>query len=272
MTFAASEPLDIDALRRSRRGERIGGDIRYFEELASTSTTASELAAAGAAEGVVVIAESQSRGRGRLGRSWLSPPYRNLYVSLVLRPPIAPTQAPILALVAGLATADALAATGVEPRIKWPNDVLVDGRKVAGILAEMAGDGASVSAVVLGIGINVNLGLDELPEDLRDKAGSVAAALGAPVARHDLAARLLAAFQQRYDRFVASGFSALRDEWNRLSCLNGERVDIVDGGRHVVGTVSGVATDGALELVCDDGRRERIVAGEVTVAGGYERG
>lgn len=271
MPTTGALPLDIDTLRAARRGARIGGDIRWFESLESTNTTARELAAAGAPEGVVVIAEGQTAGRGRLGRSWVSPPFRNLYLTIVLRPPLAPAQAPLLALVGGLAAAEAIAACGVDARIKWPNDVLVDGRKVAGLLAEMDSDGERLAAVLLGIGINVNLGLDELPEELRDKAGSVAAALGRPVARHELAAGLLAAFERSYDAFLQGGFAALRDDWNRLSCLGGRHVRIVDGGRRIEGTVVGIGADGTLELRGGDGAALHVVAGEVTVADGYAR-
>ena len=271
MTDVGREPLDIDLLRDHRRGARIGGDVRYFESLPSTSTTARELAAAGAPEGVVVVAEGQTQGRGRLGRSWVSPPYRNLYLTIVLRPPLAPSDAPLIALVAGLATAEAVASFGVAARLKWPNDVLVDGRKVAGLLAEMESDGEQLAAVLLGIGINVNLALAEFPEELRAKAGSLAAALGRPVARHELADRLLSAFEQRYDQFLRDGFAALCDDWNRLSCLGGQQVEVVDGTRRIAGEVLGLAADGTLELAAADGTRHRIVAGEVSIVDGYGR-
>lgn len=267
-----SLPLDADALRRSRAGARLGADVRYFESLDSTNTTARELARDGAPEGVVVLAEGQTRGRGRLGRSWASPPHRNIYLSLLLRPPIAPAMAPQLALVAGLSTARALASFGLDARIKWPNDVLVDGRKLAGILTEMEGDGERLDAVILGIGINVNLALDEFPEELRDKAGSVAAALGRSVARHEVIERLLSALEHDYDRFVMHGFRPLRDEWNRLSQLNGRWVEVEDGARRLSGTVVGLGEDGALELRDANGRSEMVWAGDVSVVDGYAQG
>lgn len=271
MAYGDCLPLDIAALRALRRGRRFGADIRHFDRLESTNTTARDLARGGVAEGVVVIAEAQSRGRGRLGRSWVSPPYRNLYLSLVLRPDMEPAAAPQLALVAGLATARAIASLGVDAQVKWPNDVLIAGRKVAGILTEMESDGDNLSAVILGIGVNVNLGLDELPAELRDKAGSVAAALGREVPRHELADRLLSDLEQDYDRFVMHGFGALRDEWNRRSCLNGRRVAVDDCGRRVSGEVVGLGEDGSLELRGAGGERLHVVAGDVTVVDGYTR-
>lgn len=275
MAFAAAQPLDVEALRAlragARAGARIGGDIRYFDSLESTNTTARELAQAGAPEGVVVIAEAQTRGRGRLGRSWVSPPYRNLYMSVLLRPHTTPADAPQLALVAGLATARAIAAMGAAAQIKWPNDVLIGGRKVAGILTEMECDGDR-SAVVVGIGVNVNLALDEFPEELRAKGGSLGAALGRAVPRHELADRLLSALEQDYDRFSMHGFAALRDAWNQLSCLSGRWVEVEDGTRRVAGSVLGLGDDGSLALRGADGAIEHVVAGDVTVVEGYARG
>jgi len=272
MSFVDALPLDIDALRRLRRETRFGRDIRYFDSLASTNTTARELALAGTPEGVVVIAEAQTRGRGRLGRSWVSPPYRNLYLSVLLRPPLPPAAAPQIALVAGLSAARAIAAFGATAQVKWPNDVLVDGRKVAGILTEMESDGDRIAAVILGIGINVNLALDEFPEELRDKAGSVAAALGHSVARHELADRLLSALERDYDLFCMQGFAALRDDWNRLSCLSGRSVEIADGTRRVAGAVIGLDADGSLLLRAADGTQVSVLAGDVTVLDGYGTG
>lgn len=272
MPTPGAQPLDIETLRATRSGARIGADIRWFESLPSTNTTARELAAAGAAEGVVVLAEGQTAGRGRLGRSWVSPPFRNLYLTIVLRPAVTPAEAPLIALVGGLATAEAVATYGIDARLKWPNDVLVDGRKVAGLLAEMDCDGDRLAAVLLGIGVNVNLGLDELPEELRDKAGSVAAALDRTLARHELADHLLSAFERRYDQFLRDGFAALRDDWNRMSCLGGRQVEIVDGDRRISGEVVGLAADGTLELRSTGGETHHVVAGEVTIVDGYGRG
>lgn len=269
MQPVAGEPLDVEALRRRRAGARLGAAIHYFDEIGSTNNEARERALAGCPEGTVVLAESQTRGRGRLGRSWVSPPYRNLYLSVVLRPTLDPAAVPQLALVAGWAAARAARAFGVDAVIKWPNDILADGRKVAGILAEMEAGPDGLAFVVLGIGVNVNLGLDELPDELRDKAGSLAAAAGRVLPRHEVAARLLAELEDGYTRFCTGGFAALRDEWNGLSCLAGRRVRIDDASGSYEGTVVGLADDGTLELRRDDGRSVHVVAGDVTVVGGY---
>jgi BirA family biotin operon repressor/biotin-[acetyl-CoA-carboxylase] ligase len=216
-----------------------------------------------------VIAEAQSAGRGRLGRTWHSPPGTNLYTSIVLRPRLEPAQVPQLALVAGLAVADALAAaTGVDARLKWPNDVLVDGRKVAGILTEMEAEVEAVRHVIVGIGVNLNG--DRFPDDLADKATSLRLVTGAPVSRAAVTAALLAALEARYHAFVAAGFPPLRAAWTARSWLDGKEVRVAAAEGEIRGRVAGVADDGALELLAPDGTRRRIVAGDVSLAATYE--
>jgi BirA family biotin operon repressor/biotin-[acetyl-CoA-carboxylase] ligase len=265
---AADAPLDIEALRKARAAARIGHRIEYFDTIGSTSDRVRELAATGAAEGVVVIAEAQTRGRGRLGRRWESPPHRNLYLSVLLRPPIEPGNTPLIALVAGLATAEAVARWVPQAQIKWPNDVLIDGRKTAGILTELHADGDAL-AVIVGIGVNLNLEIDELPAELQDKATSVSAATGQPIDRADFAATLLSQLQERYDQFRDAGFAALRRAWDDRSCLNGRRVTISGAGPARSGTVLGLSDDGTLRLISDEGSEMRVVAGDVTVLDGY---
>lgn len=265
---AADAPLDIDTLRQARAAAAIGHSIEYFASIGSTNDRVRELAASGAPEGVVAIAEAQTHGRGRLGRRWESPANRNLYISVLLRPPIDAEAVPLIALVAGLATAEAVAAWAPQARIKWPNDVLIDGRKTAGILTELYADGEA-PAVIAGIGVNLNIRVDELPEELRDKATSVSAATGRVVDRAAFAAALLARLQERYQQFCSGGFAAVRRHWEALSCLNGRHVRISGAGTTQQGTVAGMADDGTLRLVSDDGDEMRVVAGDVTVLDGY---
>jgi BirA family transcriptional regulator, biotin operon repressor / biotin---[acetyl-CoA-carboxylase] ligase len=276
MTPPAHAPLAIDDLRRARAAARFGGTVHYFETTDSTNTVAQQLARAGAAEGTVVIAETQTKGRGRLGRTWISPPFRNLYVSIVLRPPVAPSEAPRLGLVVGLATAETVAewtspAARPGAALKWPNDVLIDGRKVAGILMEMDAEDDRVRSVVAGIGVNLNMSPDDVPTDLRDKAISLSTAVGMPIDRVAFATRLLSRLEERYDQFVQHGFATLRPLWERLSCLQGRDVEIDDGGRRYRGRVCGIADDGALQLRDASGAEITVVAGEVTVVDGYEK-
>ena len=245
----------------------LGRSLHCFESVGSTNTVAREMAAAGAPDGTAVIAEGQSRGRGRLGRGWVSPPGRNLYLSVVLRAGLPVDRLPQISLLAGVATCDAVrewhAAT-----IKWPNDVLVDGRKVAGILAETEG-GAQVRSVVLGVGVNLNSVLDDFPEELRDKAGSLRLATGVPVDRVRFAARLLGHLEHRVEQLLAAGFAPIAAAWRERSDLIGRTIRVQEPGSEVRGEVLGLDADGALRLRLPGGAEYRVVAGDVTVVGGY---
>lgn len=260
-----------DRLDATELGARLTGGWRRIEwhaRVDSTQRVARELAGAGAPEGTVVVAEAQTAGRGRLGRTWHSPPGTSLYCSVLLRPPLPPARVPQLALVAGLAVAEAADALGVRALLKWPNDVLLDGRKVAGILTEMEAELDRVHAVVVGIGVNVNAAAEDFPPYLRERATSLAIATGGRVDRVGFAAAVLDRLEALYRRFLDAGFGALRDGWEGRSALAGRRVTVSGGGEHT-GTVAGVDDDGALRLVDEGGAVRRVVAGEVTVVDGY---
>ncbi len=263
-------PLLIDDLRRACAARRLGHTIHYFDRVDSTNTLAHRLAVDGAAEGTVVLAETQTKGRGRLGRTWVSPPNRNLYLSVILRPPVAAAQAPQLTLVAGLAVVEAVRAWAPAAVIKWPNDVLVGGRKLAGILTEMEAEDSRVRFVVLGIGVNLNAEAEDFPPELRDKAGSLCEAAGTPIDRVTFAARLLSQLEGRYDLFLRQGFAAIGPLWEGFSCLSGRSVHIDGSGGSHSGIVIGLAADGALRLRDATGQEIRVVAGDVTVVDGYE--
>jgi BirA family transcriptional regulator, biotin operon repressor / biotin---[acetyl-CoA-carboxylase] ligase len=264
-------PFRIDELRHARQGARCGCTIHYCESIDSTNTAAYQLAVEGAPEGSVVIAEAQTKGRGRLGRSWTSPPFRNLYLSIVLRPAMAAADAPQLGLVTGLATAEAARDWCARAVIKWPNDVLVDGRKLAGILTEMDAADGRVRFVIVGIGVNLNTAVHEFPDELRDKAIGLATAAGAPIDRVAFAIRLLSHLEQRYDRFLRDGFDAIAPAWESLSCVTGRHVQIDSGDQRYGGIVIGIAHDGSLRLRDEHGAETRVIAGDVTVVDGYER-
>jgi len=253
-----------------RHGRRFGHHIEYFAETGSTNAVAEELARGGAAEGTVVIADAQTRGRGRLGRSWSSPPNLNLYLSLLLRPAIAAEDAPKLALVAGLATAETVQRWCPRVQLKWPNDVLIDGRKIAGLLAEMGMVDDRLGHVVMGIGVNLNIALADFPEELRDKAGSLAVATGGSVDRVVFTDHLLTCLETRYEQFLHEGFAAIRPPWNALSNLIGKRVCIEETNRRYEGEVLGLADDGTLRLRDAAGREVHVVAGDVSIMDGYK--
>lgn len=240
------------------RGRRFGAVLHELGEVGSTQAVARDLAEARAPEGTVVTAEHQGAGRGRGGRSWLDRPGENLLMSVILRPPLLAVEVPQLALLAAVAVAEAVeAVTGLAPGIKWPNDLLLDERKFAGLLAEAAGDGSAVSRVILGIGINVNQRV--FPVDLAARATSLALAGGARVDRRRLRDAVLARLEHWYDIFLDHGFKPAHPEWCRRAVTLGRTVTAAG----VAGTAAGLDHDGALLVRDADGRTHRIVAGEV---------
>jgi BirA family transcriptional regulator, biotin operon repressor / biotin---[acetyl-CoA-carboxylase] ligase len=244
---------------------RIGWRIHYFDEVSSTQLVAAELADEGAAQGTVVIAERQTAGRGRLGRSWHSPAGVNLYMTIILRPTMPLGQVARLSLVAGVAAAEALET--VAPgfvALKWPNDVWLRGRKTCGIIAEAVTDPSrGLTCVLLGIGINVNLAPKDLPPDLRDKATSICIATGRACDRIELASTLFNRLHSRYMEIEETGFAAVRPAWERYSALTGRRVTVVDGDARTTGIVRGIDDDGALLLDTGAGPA-RILVGDVS--------
>ncbi len=249
----------------------IGWRIHYYEEVSTTQEVARELAAEGAASGTVVIAERQTAGRGRMGRSWHSPAGAGLYTTTILRPAIALAQVARISIMTGVAAAEALetVAPGLVA-LKWPNDVWLRGKKAGGILAEAVTDRCGeLVCVLLGLGINVNLAADEIPKELRDKATSVRAALGHPCDRVELAAALFSRLDSRYMEILSGDFDSIRAAFEQRFALRGKRIAVVDGTTRERGVAVGIDNDGALLLDTDQGVR-RILAGDVTVEGAYQ--
>lgn len=231
----------------------------------STNSRAVEQAEKGAPDGTVVCADAQSSGRGRFGRRWESPPGLNLYLSMLLRPPIEPHLAPQLTLVTAIALAKAVeSAAGIPTGLKWPNDLYLGGRKAAGILAEMSADQDRLRHVVIGAGLNVNADSVDFPEELRDKATSLRISAGRSFRRVEVLALFLDAFADCFDQFLSGGFEALHHEWSSRSFLDGKRVVLRHRDEDVEGTVMGVDENGAL-LFRRHGavRAERLHSGEI---------
>lgn len=255
----------------NREPGRVGCVIHYFAEASSTQDVARRLALDSAPEGTVVIAETQSAGRGRLGRQWHSPPGVNLYLTVILRPSLRLTQMPRLSLVAGVAAAEALetVAPGLV-QLKWPNDVWLGGRKAGGIIAEAVSDSrGEVSCVLLGIGFNLNLGAGEIPRELKDRATSVLIATGRACDRTVVAAALFSRLDKRYRESESRGFEAIRLLFEAYSALTGRRIVVSDGQARLSGVVKGIDAAGALLLETGGGIR-RIVGGDVTLEGAYD--
>ncbi len=246
----------------------VARDIRYLETTESTNRVALALAEKGAPEGTTVIAEEQTAGRGRLGRVWFSPPRLNLYASVILRPTIPLAQAPQITLVGAVAALRAIAAIydgpkDAAPWIKWPNDILLGDRKVSGALVETASEGEMVRYVVLGIGINVNLGEKDVPSELVEIATSLAIACGHPFPRAPLARRLFEEMEACYLHFRQGGFQRLSAEYASASKLWGKSVRVALQDESVEGIAEGIEPDGALCLRTTSGKTQRILAGDV---------
>jgi BirA family biotin operon repressor/biotin-[acetyl-CoA-carboxylase] ligase len=260
-------PLDVTSALARIVTRRLGTRFHYFAELGSTNSYARELAEAGAAEGAIVVAEAQTRGRGRLERRWESPPLANLYLSIVLRPRLAPRHAAQITLTAAVALVDALEPflSVSPPRIKWPNDILGGEKKLAGILSEAACSGTSLEYVILGIGINVNYRTSAMPEELRGRATSLAELTGADVDRVSVLARLIQDLDRCYGELVESGFERLRLRWEQCFAWRDRNVSAEVDGRCVVGRAAGIDAEGALIIVDAAGHSHRIIAGDVVL-------
>lgn len=253
-------------VRRWMEAGGLGAKIIHRESVGSTNDEARALAAAGAPEGTVVVAEEQTGGKGRLGRRWESPRGTGVWLSVILKPPLPPAEVSPLTLVAAVAVAEAIErATGLRPGIKWPNDVLVNGRKVCGILTELSAEVERINHVILGIGINVNLGSTDLPEEVRGSASSLAAEAGAPVSRARLAGELLSRLDYWYRVFLRQGFDPAREVWKRYSVTLGRPVTATGRTSRIEGTAVDVDASGALVIETPEGSRQRVLAGEVTL-------
>jgi BirA family biotin operon repressor/biotin-[acetyl-CoA-carboxylase] ligase len=255
-----------DLLSRLGRTRVIGRDIRVFEETTSTNDIVDKLAHDGVREGAVVFAESQSKGRGRLGRKWISPPRKGLWFSILLRPQIRTGAVTQLTIAAATALFRAIQAqTGITAEIKWPNDIMIRGKKVAGILTELSAELDTVKHIILGIGVDVNLTAAELPADLRKIATSLKIESGVHQNRAALAVKMLQELDHDYGRVCSGEFENIADEWEKHCSTIGHRVAIHIGDRKIQGHAESLDTDGALLLRTQHGQLERVIGGDVTV-------
>lgn len=230
--------------------KRLGCDVRFLQETESTNRDVDAAAQAGAAEGLLVMADSQTAGRGRLTRTWFSPPGDNLYFSLLLRPDVEIAAVPSLPLVIGLAVAEAIVACApaLLPKIKWPNDILINGKKVCGILCELNVRQDKIDYIVVGIGINVNLPAEQIPVELKERATSILIENGAPLKREQLLAAILNRLEPIYDNWRAFGFQPLVQNINALDALRGLSIHVEHAGSPLEGVASGIQHDGSLLL------------------------
>ncbi len=255
-----------DLLARLYKTKIIGRDIRVFEQTTSTNDVVEKLARDGVKEGVVVFAESQTKGRGRLGRKWISPSYKGLWFSILLRPDLRPQETTQLTVASATALRRAIQSeTGLNPEIKWPNDVLLGGKKVAGILTELSAELDRVKHVILGIGVDVNLGAGEFPPELRKQATSLKIEAGRAISRAELAMAILQELDNDYQRVCAGQFGEVADDWEAHCQTIGCDVTIQIGSRRVQGRAESLGENGELLLRTEHGHLERISGGDVTL-------
>jgi len=255
-----------DLYARIGKVQTIGRDIRVFSETTSTNDVAERLATDGVEEGVVVFAESQTRGRGRLGRTWVSTPRTGLWFSILLRPRLTPQAVTRLTIGAATSLARAIEKQlGIAPEIKWPNDLLLNGKKIVGILTEMNAELDSVRHVILGVGINVNQTGNDFPDDLKPIATSLRLHTGGEIDRPALAAAALRELDTDYGKILNGEFASVSEEWAERCATVGQSVSIRMGDRLITGRCESLDPDGALLVRTEHGHLERVTGGDVTV-------
>jgi BirA family biotin operon repressor/biotin-[acetyl-CoA-carboxylase] ligase len=254
-------PSEIKPLLKTKW---MGKVLHHFQTIPSTNTEAYQLALRGAPEGEIVIAESQEQGRGRLGRHWVSPPFLNLYLSVILRPDIPPPQASLITLMAAVAVAEGIERfSGLHPVIKWPNDILLKNRKVAGLLNEIHSETDRIHFVILGVGVNLNMDKKLFTKEIRNTATSLKMETGKTVSRKEFVPCLLEALEKWYTLFLREGGKPVLEAWRERARIRGKAVKVTSFGETLFGRAIDVDSEGRLILETEKGDRKRIVAGDV---------
>jgi BirA family biotin operon repressor/biotin-[acetyl-CoA-carboxylase] ligase len=261
----APDLLTATEISYQLKSRLIGKYVHSYRLVKSTNDLVSQMAESGAPEGTIVTAEQQSQGRGRLGRTWFSPEGTGIYVSILLRPRIKPEQAPGLSIMTSVALAEALEKyVPGEVQIKWPNDILVSGKKVCGVLTELSAERQKIQHVVVGVGINVNQkGLD-FPADIKRTATSLRIATKKPINRAELLKLFLFNFEREYIDYQKVGLKKAQRRLRKYSSMLGKTVRILSGDHVVEGVAVDIDTSGAL-ILYRSGKRIAISAGEVSV-------
>ena len=261
--------LSEEDLKDRIKTKRMGREVRCFDRIGSTNQYAKNAAEEGAPEGLLITADEQTRGRGRSGHTWSTPPGQAIAMTLLLRPPLPAEKISMTTLVMGLAVCRACRRLyNLDAMIKWPNDVVIGNHKICGILTEMSTDMESVSYIVIGIGINVNI--TGFPDELKDIATSICLELGRKVSRAELIAAVMEEFEQCYDTFLENeDLSDLMDEYNEYLVNKGREVRVLSPDSQYQGTAQGIDKAGCLLVMREDGSVEAVYAGEVSVRGLY---
>ncbi|MCM1048456.1 MAG: biotin--[acetyl-CoA-carboxylase] ligase [Clostridiales bacterium] len=252
--------------------EWAGQTLYYFEKTESTNLDAKRLAGEGAPHGTTVIADMQTAGRGRRGRMWQSPPESSVYMTILLKPDFTTDKAPMLTLVMALSVAQAISdAAGIKAGIKWPNDIVVNAKKVCGILTEMSVEAGSIQHVVIGVGINVNNDSPEdFPEEIRQTATSLKIESGEHISRSRLIERVLFRFEENYDIFVTTyDLGCLMEAYNELLLNRDSEIRVLDPKGEYSGVARGINKTGELLVEKEDGDMVQVDSGEVSIRGVY---
>jgi BirA family biotin operon repressor/biotin-[acetyl-CoA-carboxylase] ligase len=255
---------EIDAIVR---GDIIGKEIIFLETATSTNDVALELAARNEnPEGIIVIAETQTKGRGRFGRTWISPPGVNCYFTVILRPSVLQNDLALITLMAAVAVVNAVREfTGLKAEIKWPNDILLNGKKTGGVLSETRSARGRIGIMAIGIGININMSLNDLPEDIRPYSTSLSAESGKYFDRIELFGKILVELERSYKILLKGNKGALINEWLRLNSTIGNKVIVKDHDRIVSGFAEDINEHGELIIRLLSGEMETVKAGDVTI-------
>lgn len=252
----------------------IGRHIHYYESVTSSNDVMKKLAMDGAEDGTVVVAEEQTGGHGRLQRGWFSPKYQGIWFSVLLKPPFLPQEGPKITLLSAVAVVRAIREIcKVDAKIKWPNDVLLNGKKLVGILTEMNAEFGHINYLIPGIGINVNVPKDMVPEELRSFAISIADAAGHKINRVELFGKVLDYMEQYYDIACAKGFDPIIAEWRKYSTTLGQDVNVVAPDKTYSGKAVDIDSNGCLVVKRDDnGKLETVIAGDVSIRPAHGKG
>jgi BirA family biotin operon repressor/biotin-[acetyl-CoA-carboxylase] ligase len=258
--------LTPDMLKSRLKGSLFGKHIHHYLKIDSTNRVAMELGSANEPEGTVVLAEEQTSGRGRAGRTWHSERGTGIYVTLLLRPKISPVLAPLLTMMAGISARAAIQAqTGLAIDLKWPNDLLLDGKKLGGILTEMHAEPSQVRFVIVGIGINANQ--EKFPSELTSIATSLRSQSGRSISRMELLVRLLLEFETDYNRFLREGAASVTQRFEAVSSYaRGKRVQVSNGMESYSGVTAGLSPEGLLRVEREGGNVVTVIAGDVREA------
>ncbi len=258
------DAINLRDLEAAVKTKVVGRKVHLLPEVESTNSAAAGMASAGAPEGTIVAAEVQTGGKGRLGRTWISPK-GNLYLSVVLRPKIAPNKAPLITLMGAVAVVSAIRKqTAVHARIKWPNDIFAGERKVGGLLTEMSAEPDQVRHIVLGIGLNVNMDAASLPPAVASLATTLSAETGSPVNRTSLLAEIASELDRWYQTFLKNDAEVLR-AWESMNMTIGRQVTVSSANETLQGTAEAIDHEGRLVIRTGDNALKAVAAGDVTI-------